>query len=58
MTCGTPASSVRGICQQEYRSGLLFPSTGDLPDPEIEKFCMSPSLAGGFFTISSTWEVP
>ena len=29
-------SSVRGISQQEYWSGLPFPSPGDLPDPEIE----------------------
>ena len=34
--------------QQEYWSGLLFPSPGDLPDPRIES--MSPALAGGFFT--------
>ena len=31
---------------QEYWSGLLFPSPGDLPDPGIEP----PTLAGGFFT--------
>ena len=34
--------------RQEYWSGLPFPSSGDLPDPEIEP--MSPALAGGFFT--------
>ena len=34
--------------RQEQWSGLLFPSPGDLPDPEIElKF---PALAGRFFT--------
>ena len=34
--------------RQGYHSGLPFPSPGDLPDPGIE--CMSPALAGGFFT--------
>ena len=34
--------------KQEYRSGLPFPSSGDLPDPGIEPG--SPALAGGFFT--------
>ena len=40
--------SVHGISQQEYRSGLPFPSPGDLPDLEIEP--VSPALAGRFFT--------
>ena len=34
--------------RQEQWSGLLFPSPGDLPDPEIE--LTSPALAGRFFT--------
>ena len=34
--CSLPGFSVHGISQQEYRSGLPFPSPGDLPDPEIE----------------------
>ena len=34
--------------RQEHWSGLLFPSPGNLPDPEIE--FTSPALAGGFFT--------
>ena len=34
--------------RQEYWSGLLFPSPGDLPDPGIKP--MSPPLAGGLFT--------
>jgi len=25
-----------GFSRQEYRSGLPFPSSGDLPDPEIK----------------------
>ena len=42
--------------RQEYWSGLLFPSPGDLPDPGIEPMSLtSPALAGRFFTISATW---
>ena len=37
--------------RQEYRSGLPFPTPGDLPDLEIEPASLvSPSLAGSFFT--------
>ena len=36
-----------GFSRQEYWSGVLFPSPGDLPDPGIEPG--SPALAGGFF---------
>ena len=36
MDCSPPGSSVHGIFQQEYWSGLPFPSPGDLPDPGIE----------------------
>ena len=38
-----------GFPRQEYWSGLLFPSLGDLPNPGIEP-TMSPAMAGGFFT--------
>ena len=37
-----------GFPRQEYWSGLLFPSPGDLSDPGMEH--MSPALAGKFFT--------
>ena len=36
MDCSLPVSSVHGILQQEYWSGLLCPSRGDLPDPGIK----------------------
>ena len=37
--------------RQEYWSGLLFPSPGDLSNPGIEPTSLkSPALAGGFFT--------
>ena len=42
MDCSPPGSSVHGFSRQEYRSGLLFPSPGDLPDPRIEP--RSPAL--------------
>ena len=42
------ASWSKGFPRQEYWSGLLFPSLGDLPDPGIK--LMSLAFAGGFFT--------
>ena len=46
-----------GFSRQEYWGGLPFPSPGDLPNPGIEPMSlMSPELAGGFFTTSTTWE--
>ena len=42
------------VSRQEYWSGLLFPSLGDLPDSGIEpKSPMSPALAGWPFTTST-----
>ena len=38
----------KGFSGKEYWSGLLCPSPGDLPDPEIES--MFPALTGGIFT--------
>ena len=38
-------------------TGLPCPPPGDLPNPGIELVSlMSPALAGGFFTTSTTWE--
>ena len=36
MDCSLPDSSVHGIFQARYWSGLPFPSPGDLPNPGIE----------------------
>ena len=48
-----------GFSSQEYYSGLLCPPPGDLPYPGIEPpSLVSPSLAGGLFTTSTTWEGP
>ena len=46
-----------GFSRQEYRSGLPCPPPGDLLNPGIEPTILrSPTLAGGFFTTSATWE--
>ena len=46
-----------GFSRQEYWTGLPCPPPGDHPDPEIEPLSlMSPALAGGFFSTSTTWE--
>ena len=48
-----------GFSRQEYWSGLPCPPPGELPDPGIKpESLMSPALAGGFFTTSTTWEAP
>ena len=54
---GPPGSSVHGILQERILDELPFPPLQDLPDPGIEpKSLLSPALAGGFFTTSTTWE--
>ena len=46
-----------GFPRQESWSGLPFSPPGDLPDPGIEPESLAfPALAGGFFTISATWD--
>ena len=45
-----------GFSRQEYPSGLPFPPPEDFPDAGIES--ASPALAGGFFTMSATWDAP
>ena len=46
-----PGSSIHGIPQQEYCSGLTFPSPGDLPDPGIEPVSHThvSCIVGGLF---------
>ena len=55
--CGPLGSSVHGIVQQEYWSWLLFPTPGDLPNPETQPASLvSPSLADRFFPYHcATW---
>ena len=56
-TTACQVSLSMGFPRQEYWSGLSFPSSGDLPNPGIETASlMSPALAGGSFTTSTTWE--
>ena len=53
--CQTPLSM--GFSSQEYPSGLPCPPPEDLPNSRTEpESLMSPALAGGFFTTSTTWE--
>ena len=42
--------------RQEYWSGLLFHSPGDIPNPGMES--VSPALAGGLFTTKSPGKPP
>ena len=47
--CSLPGSSVHGIFQEEYWSGLPFPSPGDLSNPGSEP--RIPALLCKFFTV-------
>ena len=48
-----------GLSRQEFWSGLPCPPPGNLHDPGIKPMSpMSPTLAGGFFITSATWEDP
>ena len=58
MDCSLPGFSVHSPLQERILEWVAMPSSGDLPDPGIEcTSLMSPALAGGFFTMSTTWEV-
>ena len=49
VACQAPLSM--GFSKQDYWSGLPFPSTRDLPNPDNKPTSLvSPTLAGGFFT--------
>ena len=51
------APLLMGFSRQEYWSELPCPSPGYLPNSGVEPMSLiSPSLAGGFFTTSATWE--
>ena len=50
-TAAHQAALSMGFSRQEYWSGLLCQSMGDLPHPRIEPTSLSsPALAGRFFT--------
>ena len=55
MNCSPPLSME--FYRQGRWSGFSFPAPGDLPHSGIELMSLvSLALAGGFFTISATWE--
>ena len=55
VACQAPLSVE--FSRKEYWNGLPFPPPGDLPVPGIKHMSlMSPALAGGLFTTSTTWE--
>ena len=57
MDCGPSGSSIRRILQAKMMEWVALPPLGDLPDPGIKPASLtSPTLAGGFFTTSATWE--
>ena len=56
-TISPPGAPSMGVSRQERWSGLPGPPLGTLPNPGIKPASlMSPVLAGGFFTTSTTWE--
>ena len=58
LDCSPPGLSVHGFSRQGCWNGLPCPPPGDLPNPGIElAFLISPTLAEGFFTTSTTWEI-
>ena len=58
MDCSPQALLPLGFSRQEHWSGLLFPPSGDLPDPGIELMSLtSPAVAGRFFITSATWVI-
>ena len=57
MDSSSPGSSVHGIFQARVLEWVAMPSSRGSSDPKIECL-MSPALAGGFFTTSTTLEAP
>ena len=56
-TVAHQAPLLMGFFRQEYWSGLPCPPPGDLPNPGIKPMSfLSPALAAGFATTSTTWE--
>ena len=51
-----PGSSVLGVLQARILEWVAMPSSGNFPNPGMEPASLtSPALAGGFFTVSTTW---
>ena len=59
MDCSLPGSSVHGILQAIKLEWVVMSSSRASSRPKIEPASlMSPALAGGFFTTSTTGEAP
>ena len=59
MDCSPPCFSVHVILQARILVWVAVPSSRGFPDPGIKPTSLvSPALAGGFFTTSTTWEAP
>ena len=57
--CSLPDSSVHGLSQQEYWSGLPLPPPGNLLHPRMKPVSPSvPALADGLFYHLATWQTP
>ena len=57
MDCSLPGSSVHWISQARILEQIAISFSGESSQPRDETtFLTSPSLAGRFFTTSSTWE--
>ena len=56
MNCSPPSSSVHGILQQEYGSGLPFPTPGDLPSPGIKPVSLGSYTGRQILDHCATWE--
>ena len=55
--CRPPGSSVHEILQARILEWGAISSPGNLPHPGIDSLLpVSPALAGGFFTTSTTWD--
>ena len=57
MDCSLSGSYIHGILQARILERIAISFPGDFPDTGIKPGSpISPALAGGFFTISTTWE--
>ena len=56
MDCSLTGSSVHGILQARRLEWGAMPSRGSSQPSNLTRRLISPALASGFFTTSSTWE--
>jgi len=59
MDCSLPGSSAYGIFPARILEWVAISSSQDIFSTQGSNPCLTPlALAGGFYTISATWEVP